>query len=233
MSSLGCGGWRGLGCVLRVNVQVMEPLTLVPAPIDADVPVDDVERRPAGSRVVVRFRKFDGTPHWTHYGFLLGSDEFGVWVGCPEDVELIKPGSKYVWPSWWVMCFPRDRGFVLTANPRPLPKVSTHTYVDVTSVPSWHQTCQGLEVRMVDYDLDIIRRFSGEVKLIDQEDFARHQVSMKYPKELISECLAGSRRVLTEVESEVSPFDETSRAWVDHWGGLAEEFRGVAPRIAD
>lgn len=211
----------------------MDPLTLEPAPIDCDLSLDHVEAMDVGSRVVVRFRKFDGSPHWTHYGFLLGSDDQGIWVGCPEDVELMKPGSKYTWHTWWVMCFSRARGFVLTSNPRPLPKVTTHSYVDVTSVPSWHETAQGVEVRMVDFDLDIIRRFSGDVKLIDQEDFARHQVSMKYSKEVISACLAESKQVLDEVSAGVAPFDEGSRRWVDMWGERVDEFAGVAPRVAD
>ena len=44
----------------------------------------DAPRRPAlGDPVLMRWRKWDGGPHWLHECVFLGSDEHGDWIGVP------------------------------------------------------------------------------------------------------------------------------------------------------
>jgi predicted RNA-binding protein associated with RNAse of E/G family len=46
-------------------------------------------------------------------------------------------------------------------------------YIDITTVPRW---VSGDQVEMVDLDLDVIRRFDGPAEILDEDEFAEHQV---------------------------------------------------------
>ena len=47
--------------------------------------------------------------------------------------------------------------------------------------PSW----DGTVVTMVDLDLDVIRTFSGETRLLDEDEFELHRVELDYPAWMI------------------------------------------------
>ena len=47
-----------------------------------------------GTPVHVNFTKWDGREHWQSDGVLLGSDEYGVWVGFSADTEFYRPGRR-------------------------------------------------------------------------------------------------------------------------------------------
>ena len=51
--------------------------------------------RPApGSRLVFRWRKWDGSPHWEHDCVFLGSDRWGDWVGQRSGWRSVRPGRE-------------------------------------------------------------------------------------------------------------------------------------------
>jgi len=43
----------------------------------------------------------------------------------------------------------------------------------------------GTVVTSVDLDLDVIRTFSGETKLLDEDEFEEHQIELGYPEVLV------------------------------------------------
>jgi hypothetical protein len=53
-------------------------------------------------------------------------------------------------------------------------------YVDITDAPVWPTAH---EVTMVDLDLDVVRvRATGAVEVVDEDEFAEHQVSLRLPR---------------------------------------------------
>lgn len=59
---------------------------------------------------------------------------------------------------------------------------------------------------MVDLDLDVARLRSGAVRVLDEDEFAEHQVALGYPPELIEGALAACERVRRMIERNEEPF---------------------------
>ncbi len=59
---------------------------------------------------------------------------------------------------------------------------------------------------MVDLDLDVIRRRGGAIELVDQDEFADHQVKYGYPPEVVSEAEQSASWLLAALESGDEPF---------------------------
>lgn len=89
-----------------------------------------------GTPVVVAFRKFDGTPHWTYPARYLGCDEFGGWIGGRPGTVLERPGRQFIWDGDFVLLLPWQRHHVVTLN-GPTALVNSEFYVDITTVPRW------------------------------------------------------------------------------------------------
>lgn len=164
--------------------------------------------------VVVQYWKHPRTPHWCQPMQRLGQDEHGTWLGMPEGapfqkadeepvpsptpmVQLIAPGA------WWTLLYngPGHRYPV---------------YVDVVAPARW---VDGSRVEMVDLDLDVVRDAAGQVAVVDQEEFAEHQVSLGYPAEWIAGAAAAAEEVREMLEAEVEPFATRMVAWHAHLSG--------------
>ena len=59
-------------------------------------PESDVERPAPGTRLVFRWRKWDGSVHWQQDSVYLGSDEFGDWIGQGTGTRSFRPGRDYL-----------------------------------------------------------------------------------------------------------------------------------------
>ena len=68
---------------------------------------------------------------------------------------------------------------------------SHDVYVDVTTVPVW----DGPTVTMIDLDLDVVREWSGDVFIDDEDEFADHRQRLGYPAEVVvaAPAAAGAR----------------------------------------
>ena len=130
----------------------------------------------AAVRVV--YRKYDGSLHWHQTMNRLGEDTHGVWLGAPAGVIARKGehGPPVVSEHAHVMLFAPDAWWTASFNAAPH---VTEIYVDVTTPPVW--TDPG-EVTMVDLDLDVLRRRADHsVVIVDQDEFAEHQIRYAYP----------------------------------------------------
>jgi protein associated with RNAse G/E len=157
----------------------------------------------------VVYRKYDGSLHWNHPAFRLGEDEHGTWIGIGDGTVMYR-GE----PEWgpceapFVMLMPPDRWWTATFNAEPH---RTEIYCDITTVPSWPTAG---EVTMIDLDLDVRRRRTGEVKVLDEDEFAEHQVRYGYPAEVIERAQAAADWLFAAVSARREPFDTASARWL-------------------
>jgi uncharacterized protein len=157
----------------------------------------------------VVFRKYDGSLHWHHEALLLGEDEHGVWVGCHAGAKGAKgDGPLVTWPTPFVLLFPREAWWVALFNTE---EHSSAVYVDVTTVPEW----QDDEVSMVDLDLDVVKRQTGEVYLDDVDEFSEHQLRYGYPPDVVTMAEETARMLMRAVADGAVPFDgDTHARWL-------------------
>jgi hypothetical protein len=161
-----------------------------------------------GDRIQQRYRKYDGTPHWRFDSAYLGSDDHGIWVGGRPGDVFERPGRRFLADAHYVTLIP-EGPFVATFNDNSS-AVHSEIYVDVMSPPQW----QGALVEAIDLDLDVVRRFSGEVRIEDEAEFAEHQVAFGYPHELIGtvRCTAGWLQEAIGAQDE--PFGQVGFEWL-------------------
>jgi uncharacterized protein len=164
-------------------------------------------------QVRIVYRKYDGSLHWNQPGWRLGEDEYGVWVGGPAGTP-VRRGHDAGIPAEaaHVVLFPRDGWWTALFN---TPPHRTEVYCDITTVPHWPTSA---EVTMVDLDLDVRRRRTGDVAILDEDEFAVHRIRYAYPPEVVAEAEAATRWLAGALAGEVEPFHHM----YEHWLALAE-----------
>jgi protein associated with RNAse G/E len=68
---------------------------------------------------------------------------------------------------------------------------------------------------MVDLDLDVRRRRAGTVEILDEDEFAVHQVRYGYPPEVIQQARAAAEWLAGALRDRVEPFGTGYRHWLD------------------
>lgn len=159
----------------------------------------------------VVYTKYDGSLHWHHGMERLGADSHGVWLGASAGtrtqrgtespmiiehafVKLIPAGGQ-----WWTANFYGESR-------------ATEIYCDICTPARW--TDDG-EVTMADLDLDVIRRREGQVMLLDEDEFADHQVRYGYPAEVISQAEQAAAWLLAAIAAGAEPFATEYLGWLD------------------
>ena len=170
-----------------------------------------------GERVRVVMTKWGHRPHWHFEAVHLGSDEHGDWLGFPAGSTMARPGASYVAPVDQVCLVPRAgdealRGWVATFHAAGGP---LHTYVDMTTPPTWDLTGDVAELNAVDLDLDVIRGLTGRVWVDDEDEFARHRVELGYPEDAVTLAVATAERIEAAVTEQAAPFDGSAATWLD------------------
>jgi protein associated with RNAse G/E len=69
-------------------------------------------------------------------------------------------------------------------------------------------------VRAVDLDLDVVRWRDGRVEVLDEDEFAEHQVQLGYPAELITQARRTCDWLVEAVSSRTEPFGQAGAAWL-------------------
>jgi uncharacterized protein len=70
---------------------------------------------------------------------------------------------------------------------------------------------------MVDLDLDVIRTFAGETRLLDEDEFELHQVELGYPASLIALAAETAAQLMDRVSLRQPPFDGAHLQWFELW----------------
>ncbi|WP_328916856.1 MULTISPECIES: DUF402 domain-containing protein [unclassified Streptomyces] len=161
--------------------------------------------------VQVNYRKYDGSLHWNLRMRRLGEDEHGVWLGLPAHGVMRKGHNPEVsLPEAHVVLVPRASWWTAIFNAAP---ARTEIYCDITTPPRWISPA---EVTMVDLDLDVIRkRDADRPVLVDEDEFAEHQVRYGYPADVIAEARESAQWLLAAVTAGSGPFGGAHEAWLE------------------
>ncbi|WP_239162611.1 DUF402 domain-containing protein [Paractinoplanes rishiriensis] len=96
-------------------------------------------------------------------------------------------------------------------------------YVDVTDQPVW----TGELVRAVDLDLDVVRLRDGTVELLDEDEFAEHQVRYGYPADVVARAQATAAELMARVRDRDEPFGDVGRAWLERFSSASTTGRAT------
>jgi len=67
---------------------------------------------------------------------------------------------------------------------------------------------------MIDLDLDVSRRRTGEVELWDEDEFASHQIKYGYPADVIAEAERAAQWLRTALTENDEPFAAAYRSYL-------------------
>ena len=156
--------------------------------------------------------KWGDRPHWEFDAVLLGSDAHGDWIGIPRGTFMSRPGAEYVAPVDQVGLVPapgpdEQRGWLATFHAVGGP---VQVYVDMTTPPVW----DGVVLRAVDLDLDVVRGTTGRVWVDDEDEFAEHRVAFGYPEDVSRLAMTSCDRVHAAVTAGDPPYDGSSAHWL-------------------
>ena len=162
-----------------------------------------------GEDVRIVYRKYDGSLHWNMTMKRLGEDEHGVWTGADASVTWRKgDGPPVLVGHANVTLFPREAWWTASFNAEP---ARTEIYCDISTPVRWPDPH---EVTMVDLDLDVVRRRDGLVALLDEDEFAEHQVKYGYPDEVIRHSLEAAEWLRVALGNGTEPFASVFRSYL-------------------
>ncbi len=72
----------------------------------------------------------------------------------------------------------------------------------------------GDTVTMVDLDLDVVQTLEGRVMVLDEDEFAEHQVSYGYPRELIALARSACDDVRSALSTSTEPYGRAGWDWL-------------------
>jgi protein associated with RNAse G/E len=160
----------------------------------------------AGERLRVEITKFDGSPHRGYPAILLGSDDYGHWLGVPTGT-VSDSGTRHERP--WVLLVPEDAWWTAMFNPPPQ---GSEIYCDITTPAEWIAD----RVVLADLDLDVKRRReSGAILLVDTDEFDAHARRFGYSRRLINEAWAAARYLQRALGDGTEPFASVYRHWLN------------------
>jgi uncharacterized protein len=160
--------------------------------------------------IQMRFTKWGGRLHWHYPVVPLGTDRHGWWLGGPKGTYFRRGDEEPVLRRHnYVMLVPDEGDWIASWHMDS----ETEIYIDVTTRPIRN----GNVIEAVDLDLDVIRRRDGQVLLVDEDEFAEHQVLYGYPEEVIARAQATADDLLTRVGAATEPFGRTGYEWLDRF----------------
>jgi uncharacterized protein len=153
------------------------------------------------------FRKYDGRPHRSLESIHLGEDEYGLWVGSLPGTRARRSDGRWVTIEHTrVRLFPRNQWWSALFNDEPH---TTAVYCDVMMPAVFSPGA----VSAVDLDLDIRRMRDGRVLVVDEDEFAEHQVKYGYPADVIASALASCAWVAANITT-AEPFASAYRPYL-------------------
>jgi protein associated with RNAse G/E len=166
--------------------------------------------------VRVEMRKYDGSAHRGLPTRLLGRDHHGTWLGIPSGTVA---DSGKVWEIPGVLLVPHVGWWTAIFNAAPR---NTSVYCDITTPAQW----TGNSVVITDLDLDVRKiRETGEVQLVDEDEFSDHADRFHYPEEVVRQARAAAAWLLDALRNEVEPFAGHFHRWLAlfHYTGRGTE----------
>ena len=128
-----------------------------------------------GTRLTFRWRKWDGSPHWRHDCYYLGSDRWGDWFGQPRRLAQLTPGPRRRDRHADITLLPPSGDYALTMN---APPNRTRVYIDIAWDVRWSE--EG-EPTGIDMDLDVVDHTDRGIYIDDRDEWDEHRVRYGYP----------------------------------------------------
>jgi hypothetical protein len=159
----------------------------------------------------LEFTKWGGQPHWRYPILRLGRDRFGDWFGAHAGVPLQRGHEPAIeWDCDFVILVPAEGEWVATFNASGKYPI----YIDVTGPIS----IENEVIRAADLDLDVVRLPDGDVRMLDEDEFAEHQVRYGYPAEVIARAQSTADWLMIRVAERHEPFDAVGPSWLTRLG---------------
>lgn len=177
---------------------------------------EDAARPGPGTRADLRWRKWDGSRHWTIEGYYLGSDEWGDWFGQPPGLHSYRADRDILADGLSVTLLPVSGDFALTVNQAP--PATYRIYIDLAWDVGWRDGVPG----GIDMDLDVVWAIDGRGLWIDDRDeWEEHRVLYGYPREIVVRLEALALDLERRVAAREAPFDDaTAQRWMDRLAAL-------------
>lgn len=152
-------------------------------------------------------RKWPDRLHWQFSAERLGVDDHGVWLLVPSDTiaQRGKEAPRRI-EAGFVLLVPNDCWIAEFYWDHP----SHSVYVNIGTPPVWN----GDRVTQVDLDLDVVRNLDGSVEVLDEDEFADHQVRYEYPQKLIDQARSATDLAVQLLQSGVEPFGGAFKRWM-------------------
>lgn len=156
----------------------------------------------------IDFRKWPDRKHWQFAMRRLGEDDHGTWLWSPPGL-VARRGEEapQVFAAVNVKLITRDEWWTAIWNDRS-PRVEL--YVDIVTPARW----DGDRVTMVDLDLDVVRRRTGVVEVLDEDEFDEHRVRYGYPRHVVDRARATTAAVFLDLETRREPFGDVADRWL-------------------
>lgn len=163
-----------------------------------------------GTRLLFRWRKWDGTPHWEHECVYLGADVWGDWFGQLPGWRSERPGATFDSECDRVTLMPATGDYALTVH-RGHPRL--RMYIDLAWAVEW---ADGLP-RGIDMDLDVVLAHGAAGAWIDDEDeWDENRARDGYPADVQRHLRALADDLVRRVDAGTPPFDAaTADGWLD------------------
>ena len=155
----------------------------------------------------VRYSKWGGIDHWHFTMQQLGKDQFGWWFFGRQGIPIQRAAEPPVTQRHdFVLLVPAVGDWTACFNA----EAEMEIYADVTTRP----VVTAGQVTAVDLDLDVIRFTGGRVEVLDEDEFAEHQVQLGYPAELIAQARATCDELVSAVSQYTEPFGQAGHSWL-------------------
>jgi hypothetical protein len=154
----------------------------------------------------MRFTKWGGHRHWRYALEPLAEDAYGWWLGGRAGITLRRGlEDPVLQPHDFVVLVPSHGSWIANWN---APGVSMAVYVDVTT----DVRREADVIHAVDLDLDVVRLSDGRVLVLDEDEFAEHQVRYGYPPDVVTRARATADDLVAALTAGVEPFGDVGSA---------------------
>ena len=169
---------------------------------------------------MVRWRKWDGAPHWLHECVYLGSDRWGDWFGQLPGWSSARPGLGIDVQHPNITLMAPSGEFAYTHNAAPH---GTRVYIDLAWDLRWVEG----EPTGIDMDLDVVEHAERGIWIDDRDEWDEHRVHYGYPVEIVARLEALAVDLEHRVLDREAPFDAvTGDAWLSRLSALAPRLDG-------
>lgn len=163
----------------------------------------------ADHTVQVAYLKYDGRPHRRYPARWLGADAAGTWLGVPRGTTArIGDREERVRDEPYVLLVPAGAWWTAMFNAAPR---RSEIYCDVTTPATW---VGRRRVTLIDLDLDVRRRRTGEIEVLDADEFDAHRARFGYPPDVVRQARAASRWLAVALADGTEPFAGAFRPWL-------------------